>query len=142
MQLTDVRTGVTFTMNDYSGKVVLLETMAMWCATCILQGIQVKKLREELAYPKDLISISLDVDIDDEDEALKEYADSYGFDWQWAVSSLDVAHELGNLYTPEYFNSPLSPMLIIDRHGNVHHLEYGVKDMETLRKAVQPYLAE
>jgi hypothetical protein len=33
-------------------------------------------------------------------------------------------------------------MLIIDRDGNVHHLEYGMKDSETLQKIVGPYLAE
>ena len=42
----------------------------------------------------------------------------------------------------QYLNPPLSPMLIIDREGNVHHLEYGKKDAETLRKIVEPYLAE
>jgi hypothetical protein len=33
-------------------------------------------------------------------------------------------------------------MLIIDREGNVHHLEYGHKDVETLKQAVEPYLAQ
>jgi hypothetical protein len=32
-------------------------------------------------------------------------------------------------------------MLIIDRSGDVHHLEYGMKDVDTLREAVEPYLA-
>ena len=142
MELTDVQTGETFTMNNYAGKVVLLETMTLWCATCIIQANQVKELHETLRDPEDLISISLDVDIHDDGAALKEYASEYGFDWRFAIASLDVAHELGNLYTPQYFNAPLSPMLIIDRSGNVHHLEYGVKDVETLQKAVEPYLKE
>jgi hypothetical protein len=33
-------------------------------------------------------------------------------------------------------------MLIIDRSGNVHHLEYGLKDVDTLRTAVEPHLAD
>jgi hypothetical protein len=33
-------------------------------------------------------------------------------------------------------------MLIIDRKGNVHHLEYGIKDAATLQAAVEPYLAK
>jgi hypothetical protein len=33
-------------------------------------------------------------------------------------------------------------MLIIDRDGNVHHLEYGIKDAETLQKSVEPFLAK
>ena len=49
---------------------------------------------------------------------------------------------LGNLYSAEYLNPPLSPMLVIDRDGNVHQLEYGLKDAETLQKIVEPYLTK
>lgn len=37
MELSDVQTGDTFAMNDYAGKVVLLETMAMWFLPGALQ---------------------------------------------------------------------------------------------------------
>jgi hypothetical protein len=32
-------------------------------------------------------------------------------------------------------------MLLIDRDGNVHHLEYGKKSAETLQEFVEPFLA-
>lgn len=142
MELTDVQTGETFTMNDYAGKVVLLETMAMWCPSCLLQAGQVQKLHEVLGHPEDLISVSLDVDVNEDATSLKEYAVEYGLDWHLAVAPLLVARALGNLYTAQYLNPPLAPMLIIDRDGNVYHLEYGIKDAETLQKAVEPYLAK
>jgi len=140
MELTDVQTGEVFTMNDYAGKVVLLETMAMWCPNCIVQAHAVRKLHEALGDPEDLISVSLDVDLNEDEASLKEYSEGYGFEWHFAVAPLLYARALGTLYTPQYLNPPLSPMLIIDREGNVHHLEYGLKDAETLRKAVEPYL--
>jgi len=142
MELTDVQTGETFTMNDYAGKVILLETMAMWCPNCLMQAGQVQKLHEALGYPEDLISISLDVDVNEDNDSLKEYAYEYGLEWHFAIAPLEVARALGNLYTAQYLNPPLSPMLIIDRDGNVHHLEYGFKDVETLQTAVEPYLAK
>ena len=37
VEFTDVQTGETFTMNDYAGKVVLVETMAIWCPNCLFQ---------------------------------------------------------------------------------------------------------
>jgi len=141
IELTDVQTGETFTMNDYAGKVVLVETMAIWCPNCIIQATQVQKLHEVLGDPEDLISVSLDVDIHEDDASLKEYASSYRLDWHFAVAPLLVARALGNLYSAEYLNPPLSPMLIIDRDGNVHQLEYGVKESETLQEIVAPYLA-
>lgn len=139
-ELTDVQTGETFTINDYAGKVVLVETMAMWCPNCTVQAHEVRTLHELLGDPDDLISISLDVDVNEDAAALKEYSEGYGFEWHFAVAPLEVARALGNLYTAQYLNPPLSPMMIIDRDGNVHHLEYGLKDAATLKENVEPYL--
>ena len=142
ISLTDVRTGKAFTMNDYAGKVVLLETMAIWCPNCILQAGQVQKLHRVLGNPEDLISVTLDVDSNEDEAMLKKYVDEWSLDWHFAVAPLLIERALGNLYSAEYLNPPLSPMLIIDRGGNVHQLEYGLKDVETLQKIVTPYLAK
>jgi len=139
-KLTDVRTGETFTINDFAGKVVLVETMAMWCPNCIVQANQVRNLHTLLGNPEDLISVSLDVDVNEDEASLKEYVEEYDFEWHFAVAQLEVARALGNLYTAQYLNPPLSPMMIIDRGGNVHHLEYGLKKADTLQKLVEPYL--
>ena len=138
--LTDVQTGETFTMNDYAGKVVLVETMAVWCPTCILQASYIYKLHDLLGHPEDLVSVSLDVDLNEDAATVKEYTDQYGFDWHFVVPPIEVDRALGNLYSAEYLNPPLAPMLIIDRQGNVHQLKYGLKDTDTLRQAVEPYL--
>lgn len=142
MELTDAQTGETFTMNDYAGKVVLVETMAIWCPNCVVQANEVRNLHEALGHPDDLISVSLDVDLNEDEASLKEYASGFGFEWHFAVAPLLVARALGNLYSAQYLNPPLSPMLIIDREGNVHELEYGLKDAETLQEIVEPYLAK
>jgi len=142
MELTDVQTGEIFRINDYAGKVILLETMAIWCPNCVVQANEVRNLHTALGHPEDLISISLDVDINEDSASLKDYAYGYGFDWHFATAPILVARALGNLYTAQYLNPPLSPMMIIDRNGDVHHLEYGFKDSETLQKAVEPYLAQ
>ena len=83
---------------------------------------------------------SLDVDLNEDGAALKDYTEEYGFEWHFAVAPLEVARALGNLYNAEYLNPPLSPMLIIDRNGEVHQLEYGHKDAEYLQKSVEPFL--
>lgn len=141
IELTDVQTGESFSMNDYDGKVVLVETMAMWCPNCIVQAHEVRKLHTLLGDPEDFISVSLDVDVNEDEASLKKYVQEYGFEWHFAVAPLEVARALGNLYTAQYLNPPLSPMLLIDRDGNVHHLEYGQKAAEDLQKFVEPFLA-
>jgi peroxiredoxin len=140
ISLTDAQTGETFTINDFAGEVVLLETMAMWCPNCTVQANEVRDLHKLLENPDDVVSVSLDVDINEDEASLRGYVQDYGFEWRFAVAPLEVARALGNLYTAQYLNPPLSPMMIIDRDGKVHHLEYGLKDAETLRKYLEPYL--
>jgi len=142
VELTDAQTDQTFTMNDYAGKVVLVETMAIWCPNCLVQANEIRDLHHLLGNPDDLVSVSLDVDLNEDRASLKEYVGEYGFDWHFAVAPLEVARALGNLYSAEYLNPPLNPMLIIDRDGNVHTLEYGKKSAETLQKSVEPYLTQ
>jgi hypothetical protein len=71
---------------------------------------------------------------------LKDYSTEYGFEWHFAVAPLEVARALGNLYSAQYLNPPLSPMLVIDRDGAVHQLEYGKKSAESLQKTLEPFL--
>jgi hypothetical protein len=129
-------------MNDFAGKVVLLEAMAVWCPNCLFQQNEVRKLHELLNNPDVLVSITLDVDRNEEGDLLAEYADEWGFDGYFAVSTLEVNRALGNLYSAQYLNPPLSPMLLIDREGNTYSLPYGKKDAETLREFVEPYLRQ
>ena len=139
--MTDVLTGQTFAMNDFAGKVVLVEAMAEWCPTCIEQQREVQKFRGLLANPDDVVSVSLDIDVHEDEPSLRTYASSLGHAWHYALAPLEVARALGNLYSAEYLNPPFSPMLLIDRDGVATSLPYGVKTADYLRTTVEPYLA-
>lgn len=140
--MTDVQTGKTFTINDLAGKVVLIETMATWCPTCRNQEDEVKKLHALLGDSTDLVSISLDVDLHEDAALLKKYAQSFGYDWHFAVAPLEVQRALGNLYNAEYLNPPLAPMLLIDRAGKVYGLPYGLKSAQSLKATLEPHLTQ
>ena len=90
--------------------------------------------------PTDLVSVSLDVSMEEDAGMLKDYAEKLGYDWNVAVAPLLVARALGNLYSAEYLNPPVSPMLIIDRDGQVIGLPYGLKNAESLQGVVAPLL--
>ena len=115
--LTDARTGQTFSINDFQGKVVLVETMAIWCSNCLKQQGQVKALHEQLGARDDFISIGLDIDPNENADALKSYVESKGFDWLYAVPSADVSREIASLYGDQFLNPPSTPIVVIDRHG-------------------------
>ena len=71
---------------------------------------------------------------------LKKYAETLGYDWHIAVAPLLVARALGNLYSAQYLNPPVSPMLVIDRNGQVLGLPFGLKSAEALQGVVSPLL--
>lgn len=138
--LTDVNTGETFTIADFKGEVVLVETMAIWCSNCFKQQGQVKALHELVGGAPDFISLGIDIDPNENAEALKTYTDNNGFDWLYTVASREVAREIGGLYGDQFLNPPSTPMLIIDRHGVAHPLPFGIKSADSLLDALQPFL--
>jgi hypothetical protein len=141
IKMTDVRTEKTFTINDFAGKVVLIATMAEWSINCANQQVEVKKLEGLDGSSKDLVLISLDTSLHEDAASLKEYADTFGFDWHFALSPLEVDHALSNLYDGEYMNPPLAPMLFIDRQGKVYGLPFGqLKGAVSLQETLAPYL--
>ena len=60
IELTDVRTGQTFRISDFSGKPILLESFAVWCPTCLRQQNEIKKVKS--SEGDDIVHISLDTD--------------------------------------------------------------------------------
>lgn len=140
MPMTDVRTGDEFTISDLSGKVILIETMAMWCPTCLKQELEVQKVNDLLADRDDFVSIAMDVDSKENAEALREYIDENELDWIFVVASTEIIRDIANRYTAQLLNPPLVPMLIIDRNGDVYGLPYGVKSAGALHRTILSYL--
>ena len=138
--LTDVNTGETFTINDFKGKVVLVETMAIWCSNCLKQQKEIKVLHERMGMNEDFISIALDIDLNETADKLQAHASKNGFDWRYAVSSADLSRQIASLYGDQFLNPPAVPVLIVDRHGEVHVLPFGVKSADSLYEQVSQYL--
>jgi hypothetical protein len=138
--LTNVNTGESFTIDDFHGDVVLLETMAMWCSNCLKQQKQVKALHERLGSSQELISIGLDIDPNEEASVLQSYTEQRGFDWIYAVSPAELSRALAETYGDQFLNPPSTPILIVDRHGEVHPLRFGLKNADELLAEVEPYL--
>ncbi len=140
--LTDASTGQAFTINDFKGKVVLVETLAMWCSNCKQQQEQVKALHDLLGGRDDFISLGLDIDLNENAADLKGYVESNGFDWLYTVATMDVAREFSKLYGDQFLNPPSTPMLVIDHKGEAHPLPFGIKSADELLKFIQPFLDE
>jgi cytochrome oxidase Cu insertion factor (SCO1/SenC/PrrC family) len=140
--LTDVNRGQPFTIAGYQGKVVLVETLAVWCSNCLKQQREVLALHEALGERDDFVSVGIDIDLNESAEQLKDHAGRNGFDWVYAIATPEVARAISDLYGVNFLNPPSTPMLIIDRHGQAHPLPFGIKSASDLQAALEPFLSE
>ena len=140
-ELSDVNSGATLTVADlFKDQVVLVETMAIWCSNCLRQQQEVRALHEALGERDELVTLVLDVDANEDAGNLKAYAEKHDFTWLYAVAPREVAREIGQLYGDQFLNPPSTPMLIVDRQGEVHLLPFGHKTAEDLQEALAPFL--
>jgi len=142
VEFIDVNTGSTFKIDDFKGKVVLVETLAQWCSNCLRQQQQVLEFHNQLGQREDLLTLGLDIDPNEDADTLKDYVTRNGFTWLYAVSPVEVSREIGNLYGDQFLNPPSTPMFIIDRKGEVHLLPFGIKSADELLNAIKPFLEE
>ena len=140
--LVNAATGEQFSIRDFDGKVVLVETMAIWCTTCRAQQGEIAALHEKLGPRDDFVSLTLDIDPNENQSDLKSYIEQNGFDWWYAVAPAEVSREIGNLYGDQFLNPPSAPILLIDRQGAAHPLPFGVKSADDLFEAVNRLLDE
>jgi len=140
-EMTHAVSGEAFKIDDFKGQVVLVETFAQWCSTCLRQQQEIVKLHEMMGKPEDLVTVTIDIDPNEDAAMLKTYLEKHGFDWHYAVASPETAREIGSLYGDQFLNPPSAPMLIIGRNGEAHPLPFGVKSAEDLQKALEPFLS-
>jgi thiol-disulfide isomerase/thioredoxin len=139
VELTEVSTGKSFTINDFKGKVVVVESMAIWCPNCLRQGQELKALRA-IYGPEDLVVVTLDIDLNENAAMLSEYAKKYGFDWSFAVAPLALMRDVGNLYGALFMDPTLSPTLVVDRKGEVFKMGFGEKKADAMSKSLAPFI--
>lgn len=141
-ELTNVNSGSSFRVADLQGKVVLVETMAIWCSNCLRQQKEVKRLHQILADRTDFVSLGIDIDPNENVAQLTDYVRKNGFDWLYIVATGELVDEISSLYGSQYLNPPSTPMLIIDKLGEAHLLPFGIKSAEDLQSYLQPFFDE
>jgi thiol-disulfide isomerase/thioredoxin len=129
--LVDVSTGETFRIADHAGKVIILETMAIWCTNCRAQQRDVKTALGEL--PADSVSyIVLDVDPNEDGPSLAAYRDQQGFEGRYAIAGTAVARALAAEFGDQVLNPPSTPIVFIGTDGRVTLTEFGHKSPDEI----------
>ena len=129
--LTDARTGAAFTVADFLGCTVYVETMATWCGECRHQLENVADAvpgldRDEFV----VVAISVETDLDRED--LAAYADEAGFDWLFSVATPDVLKAIVDDLGRGAIVPPSTPHVIVRPDGTYGDLLTGYTEPDEI----------
>lgn len=116
MTLTDARTGASFTLADFAGKHVFVETMATWCSNCRQQLGNVKSAVAR-ADGNQVVFVAISVETDLAPATLAQYATDNGFDWTFAVAPPALVRALADTFGPTVANPPATPHFLIQPDG-------------------------
>ena len=113
-EFTDIK-GRTQRLDDFKGKVVILNFWATWCAPCVKEFPVLLDLAHKNAEDVVLVALSSDID----DVAIEKFLVKYGY--QDLADHIYVARDVQNLTGDLFKTYRLPETLIIDRGQQVHH---------------------
>jgi thiol-disulfide isomerase/thioredoxin len=137
-ELVDVSTGDAFRIADHAGKVIVIETMAIWCTNCRAQQGDVMTALERL--PADsVVYVVLDTDPSENAASLARYKDRNGFVGLYAIADRPVARALAQEFGDLVLNPPSTPIIIVGTDGRVTLTGYGHKSVDDLVSLAQAH---
>lgn len=131
--LTDVETGAMFRIADLvaAGRVVFVETMAIWCTKCRAQ--QADAMTALASLDRSRVSwIVVDVELSESAEALVEYEDHYGYGFDYVLADVTLARALAADFGDGVLSPPSTPIVVIGTDGTVALTESGHKSVERI----------
>lgn len=136
LPLTDVRTGKSFTLADYAGQVVYVETMATWCPNCRTQLSNVQQSLALFGENKPVfVAISVETTLAPQD--LAAYAEENGFEVIFAVATPELLQALNESFGRTITNPPSTPHFLIAANGTHSELRTGFSTPAEIVELVQ-----
>ena len=130
IEIADVD-GATFSLADYVGTPVLVETFATWCVNCRAQLGDTQQAAVTLGEEAAVVALSVETDLSSGDVA--EYAADNGFaDIRFAVMTPELLAAFADAFGTTVANPPSTPKVIIDAMGNAGDLSTGPESTDDL----------
>jgi len=123
--------GERVALDQYRGRVVILDLMATWCGPCADQMEELNHIYAE--YPESqVVILSIGVDTDETDQQLRNFRDQYYANWRFSSDTDDVG--------TKYDASSIPTMAIIDQAGKLEWRHAGLTLADDLRDIIDPLL--
>ncbi|RMG81422.1 MAG: hypothetical protein D6712_16325 [Chloroflexi bacterium] len=127
IELTDVRTGQTFTFADFAGKTVYVHAMANWCSNCRSAQRTLRDMVIPQVNTDEVVFVSLNIEPTSGDDALHDYVLENSFDWTFAVANTTLWQALVQQFGRAVSNPPSTPHFIIAPDGTPSQLITGTQ---------------
>jgi len=125
--------GVPHSISQWDGSVIVLNFWATWCPPCRKETPMFVELQEQWGTQGlQFVGVAID-----EVNKVKEFMDTYGVNYPM-LTGVDDAVEIAKDYGNRFGALPYT--VIIDRDGNIAHVQRGELDRETAVKVIQPLL--
>jgi peroxiredoxin len=131
----NVRTGEAARLDDYAGKVVLLNVWATWCEPCKAEMPAMERVYQDLvADGLEVVAVSVDMEGTEE---IIEFVEEYGL-------TFDVLQDRTQGISSTYQIFALPQSYVIDRRGMIAYKEFGPVewDGDTYRKRFRDLLSQ
>lgn len=106
--------GKQISLNDYRGKLVMLDFWATWCGPCRMTMPVMENLQKE--YPNDMVLLA--INLQEKDGVVREYVQ------QQNINSMVLLDRDGS--TGQAYGTSSIPMhVLIDKSGIIRHVQLG-----------------
>lgn len=133
-ELTDACSGETFTLADFAGTTLFIESMATWCGECYEQLSRVQDAAAQIpaAEREEIVLVALSSEVNLPREDLARYAAETGFPMIFAVMSEAMLKAMVDDVGREVAIPPAMPHLIVAPDGTIGELHTGGSSAEEL----------
>jgi thiol-disulfide isomerase/thioredoxin len=128
--LTDI-SGQKLDLNDYKGKVVLLDFWATWCGPCRIEIPEFVQLQKQ--YRDQGLAI-IGISMDDGPEPVKEFYKQFNMDYPVALGDDKLAELYGGILG-------LPTTMVIGRDGRIYAKHVGATDISVFESEIKELLS-
>ena len=125
--------GVQHNIHEWKGNVIVLNFWATWCPPCRKETPMFVELQEQWgAQGLQFVGVAID-----EINKVKEFMDTYGVNYPMLIG-VDDAIEISKAYGNRFGALPYT--VIIDRNGDIAHVQRGELERDMAVKTIQALL--